>query len=186
MGQKKWTGRSLAAMSNAGYETVGIADSVRGEGWDLRLAKLAESTRTRLQAALVKGKLETLVDVKNPFDITPMANDEVNEDAVQAFLDDPGVDMILCASVPLTPVMATLAEGVPEEMSIRSQGSLVNRLAKIGEVATKPIVACIDSGVLYDPMARMLENNGIPCFRSADEAIRAMGKYLEGRLRNAR
>lgn len=184
MGRKRWAGRRIAALSNAGYEAVGIADSLRGEGWHLELAALAEATRARLQAALAKGKLDALVDVHNPLDLTPMANDEAHEDAVRAFCDDPGVDLVLCSTIPLTPAMATLADGVPEHESIRAEGSLPNRLARVLVATAKPIVVSIDCGSIFDPMAQAFEEKGLPTFRSADAAVRTMGRYLEGRLRN--
>ncbi len=183
MGDKAWKGHRIAALSNAGYEAVGIADALRGEGWHLELAKLEEETRQRLQQALAAGKLDALVDVRNPMDITPMANDQTNEDVVRAFLDDPGVDAVLCATIPLTPAMATLAAGVPEEESIRAPGSLVNRLAKLLPETRKPLLVSIDSGVLYDPMARACEEKGLPVFRSADNALRALGMYIAQKVR---
>ncbi len=183
LGAKQWSGRRLAAMSNAGYEAVGIADSVRGDGWDLRLASLRDDTRDRLREVLADGRLDALVDVRNPLDITPMANDQTHEDVVRAFLDDPEVDIVLCASVPLTPAMATLADGVPESQSILGTGSLPNRLARVLSSSAKPVAACIDSGLLFDPMARLLEESGVPTFRSADAAVRTLGLYADGRLR---
>ena len=183
LGSKAWRGPKLAAMSNAGYEAVGIADSVRGPGWNLRLATLTERTRSKLGQALAAGKIDALVDVRNPLDVTPMANDQTHEDVMRAFLEDPEVDLALCASVPLTPAMATLSEGVPPEWTIDAEGSLPNRLGRVVADADKPLVACIDSGELFDPMARMLEAKGVPSFRSADEAIRTMGMYYEGRAR---
>jgi acyl-CoA synthetase (NDP forming) len=112
-----------------------------------------------------------------------MADDEANGAAVNAFLADPGVDMVLCATVPLTPTMATLGEGVPEAQSFRAEGSLVNRLARVNGDTNKPVIACVDSGVLYDAYARALEAKGIPTFRSADIAVRLLGLFAEGRLR---
>ena len=184
LGHKRWAGPRLAAMSNAGYETVGIADSVRGEEWDLRLAQPNPDTRRKLEKALITGKIDSLVDVRNPLDVTPMANDQVHEEVMRAFLDDPGVDMALCASVPLTPAMATLEHDSRPEWTLDSEGSLPNRLARVLTETDKPLVGCIDSGELFDPMVRMLEAKGIPTFRSADVAIRTMGMYLAGRLRN--
>jgi len=182
-GEKRWAGPRLGALSNAGFETVGIADNLRGDGYTLELARLAEATRGRLAEALRRGKLDTLVDVRNPLDLTPMADDQAHEDAVRALLDDPGVDLVLCATIPLTPAMATLSEGVPPEQSIASPKSLVGRLGRLAPEAEKPIVCSIDSGTPYDPMARALEEVGVPVFRSADEAVRAMGRYLAGRER---
>ena len=86
-------------------------------------------------------------------------------------------------TLPLTPAMATLAAGVPENQSIRAEGSLPNRLGRVLADAKKPLVACIDSGVLFDPMATMLEEKGVPTFRSADVAVRTIGLYVQGRLR---
>ncbi|MBI5544489.1 MAG: acetate--CoA ligase family protein [Deltaproteobacteria bacterium] len=183
LGSKKWKGRRIAALSNAGYEAVGIADALRGEGWHLELTRYAPATREALQKALAAGKLDALVDVRNPMDITPMAGDQAHEDVVRTFLADPGVDAVLCATIPLTPAMATLAQGVSEEESIRAPGSLVNRLARVLPETDKPIVVSIDSGALYDAMALALEDRGLPVFRSADVAIRTMGLYLEPKLR---
>jgi acyl-CoA synthetase (NDP forming) len=182
MGGKRWGGRQLAALSNAGFETVGIADGLRGDRWRLELASLSPATRQQLAASLAKGHLDTLIDVRNPLDLTPMATDEAHEDVVRAFFADPGVDLVLCATVPLTPAMATLAEGVPEEDSIRGLKSLVNRLGRIVPQLDKPLVVCFDSGPLYDPLAHAIEEIGVPVFRSADDAVRVMGLYLEGRL----
>lgn len=185
MGTKRWRGRGLAALSNAGFEAVGIADNLRGEGWQLELTQLEANTRSRLAEALKRGKLDALVDVRNPLDLTPMASDEAHEDAVRAFLADAGVDVVLCATVPLSPVMATLppGDGVAREQSYEAAGSLVGRLVRIAAETDKPVIASIDAGALYSPMVHALESRGIPTFRSVDAAVRAIGLYVEGHLR---
>jgi acyl-CoA synthetase (NDP forming) len=135
---------------------------------------------------LVREKLDGLIDVRNPLDLTPMANDAAHEDAVRSFLGDENVDLVLCSTIPLTPAMATLSTGVPEEQSIRNPGSLVNRLARIIQEAKKPVVVSLDSGAIYDPMCQAFEEMGIPTFRSVDDTIRSMGLYLEMRLRSTK
>ena len=40
----------------------------------------------------------------------------------------------------------------------------------------------VDSGSLYDPLALALEERGLPVFRSGDQAVRTLGKYIRGRL----
>lgn len=186
LGNKAWRGGRLAALSNAGFEAVGIADNLRGEGWSLDIASLSEKTRNELKAMLVREKLDGLIDVRNPLDLTPMANDAAHEDAVRSFLGDENVDLVLCSTIPLTPAMATLSTGVPEEQSIRNPGSLVNRLARIIQEAKKPVVVSLDSGAIYDPMCQAFEEMGIPTFRSVDDTIRSMGLYLEMRLRSTK
>ncbi len=177
LGARRWRGRRLAAMSNAGYEAVGIADSLRGDGWSLELAELAPTTRAALGEALARGHAGTLVDVHNPIDLTPMADDGVHEDVLRAFLEDPGVDLVVCSTIPLTAATSTL----PEE--IGGEGSLPARLARLLPATDKPIVASIDSGPLFDPLARAIEAQGVPVFRAADAALRTAGRYLESRLR---
>lgn len=183
LGNKNWSGNRLAAMSNAGYEAVGIADSVRGAGWNLVLADPTQDTKKRLVQALSDSKLDSLVDVRNPFDITPMAGDKAHEDVVRAFVEDENVDLVLCATVPLTPAMASLAVDPDPNWTLASPGSVPNRLGPLVAQTKKPVVGCVDSGTLYDPLVQMLDDKGIPTFRSADEAMRAMGLYLESRLR---
>jgi len=36
----------------------------------------------------------------------------------------------------------------------------------------------VDSGRLYDPLAQAIRDGGVPVFRSADSAMRALGRYL--------
>jgi acyl-CoA synthetase (NDP forming) len=175
-GSRNWRGRRVAAMSNAGYEAVGIADGLRGEGWNLELAGLGSETRASLQAALAGAGADSLVDVHNPLDLTPMADDEAHERVLRALLADPGVDLVLCSTVPLTAATATL----PDE--IASKGSLPNRLGRVLRGTDKPLVVSIDAGPLYDQMAAAIEQAGVPVFRSVDAALAAMGRLTEQRL----
>jgi len=178
-GSRNWRGGRLAAMSNAGYEAVGIADGLRGDGWNLELASLGSGTRVSLQAALAAAGAGSLVDVRNPIDLTPMADDGAHEQVLRALLADPGVDLVLCSTVPLTAATATLPD------QIASEGSLPNRLARVLRATDKPIVVSIDAGPLYDPMAAAVEEAGAPAFRSVDAALAAMGRLAERRQRTA-
>ncbi len=63
----------LAAVSNAGYESVGMADSIRRGEAELRLAVFSGPTQEAMGAILAEHGLARLVDVKNPLDTTPMA-----------------------------------------------------------------------------------------------------------------
>jgi len=92
-------------------------------------------------------------------------------------LESPEVDALVMSFVPLTPAMLT----TPDE--IAKTGSLVERLPKLFAAAKKPIVVNIDSGPLYEPMVRALRAAGVPVFRSADQAVRALGRYMCQRLR---
>ena len=108
----------------------------------------------------------------NPLDLTPMTADAPYEAVVRAVMDDPGVDLGVVGCVPLTGALATLAAGPGHGEDLTREGSVVQRLVRLrGEIA-KPWVAVVDAGALYDPMARALDEAGIPTFRSADRALR--------------
>ncbi|MHC4941855.1 MAG: acetate--CoA ligase family protein [Planctomycetota bacterium] len=179
---KKVTGNRIAAVSNAGYESVGMADNILGEDFALEMAPFEQGTCDKLQRILEKGRLQTLVDVKNPMDVTPMATDAVYEAVIRALAEDPGMDAVVAANVPLSPVMQTLPEGILPHESVTSEESVAQRVPKLAKEFEKPIVAVVDSGELYDPLAQTMEAGGLPVFRSADRAVWTLGKYIEGRL----
>ncbi len=180
---KKVAGTRLAAISNAGYETVGIADNIEGE-WPLQMAEYIPATCTAIADILKATRLETLVDVRNPMDLTPMGNDDAHEGVIRAQLADPNVDCFLAATVPLTPTQKTLPAGVFGTEDILEDDSYPNRLIRIFRETDKPMIFCIDSGKLYDPMVQMMERAGLVVFRTADLAIRMFAKYIHSRLRN--
>jgi len=47
----------------------------------------------------------------------------------------------------------------------------------------KPIITVVDGGAIYDPLAEALEKGDIPVFRTADRAMTAIAKYIEGPIR---
>jgi len=178
---KQVRGDALLAMSNAGFESVGMADSIRREGASLRLATLAPETVERLQATLAEYRLDGLVDVKNPFDVTPMANDAAFATLVGQLLEDSGIDVLIAGIVPLTPAMQTLPEGrVPHE-SITHPESIATLLPQVAAKHDTPLLAVVDSGVWFDPLAERLAQGGLPVFRSADRAVRVLCKFVGAR-----
>ena len=174
--------RALGLISNAGFETVGMADNVdRGAGFTV--PALAASTAERIRGILAKAGIEALINVRNPLDLTPMASDRVLADCLAAFLADPGIGAVIMGFVPLTPAMKTLPPGVDPGArdSIADPVSLPNTLPSLIRATTKPVVTVVDGGALYDPLARELQAKGIPCFRSADHAVRVFQEYVRCR-----
>ena len=47
----------------------------------------------------------------------------------------------------------------------------------------KPWVAVVDSGQLYDPLARGLEARGVPTFRTADRALAMLNIWIAAKRR---
>ncbi len=178
---KKITGNCLAAVSNAGYEAVGIADNILGEDYSLSLAELSVGTVSILQDIVTHAKLQSLVSVVNPIDVTPMATEEVYTEIIRCLLDDKAIDVVIVAIVPLTPILHTLPDEHISDDPMENEQDIVGEIGKLNKQSQKPLVLVVDSGSLYDHMANGLEESGLPVFRSADQAVRVLGKYVRTR-----
>lgn len=175
-------GRRVAALSNAGFEAVGMADSIRVDRAALELRTFEEDTRKKLEEILVKFRLDGLVDAKNPFDITPMANDKAYAELVSEILRADEIDAMVVGIVPLTPAIQSLPSSDQWKESIESEESICRLLPDVAASSAKPLVVVIDSGEIFDPMAKLIESRGLPVFRSGDRAMRSLCRYLDTRL----
>jgi acyl-CoA synthetase (NDP forming) len=171
----------LGAISNAGFECVALADRLGA----LKLAFFGDATRERLRRVLEAAHIDTLVDIHNPLDLTPMAADAAYEEAVAAVLDDEGVDVGVVGCVPLTGALNTLPAGGGHAEDVAQPGSIASRFARLFASHSKPWVVAVDGGPLYDPMAAQLARAGVPVFRSADRALRLLNTYCAAVQRNA-
>ena len=172
-------GRRLGILSNAGYEAVGMADAVKGARYRLDAPPLSGTIRDRLQTALARYGLNHLVNPRNPLDLTPMANDEAYEDCMRIMLDAEEIDALIVGCVPMTPQLLTL----PGE--IDHPASLARRVPAIFRDTDKPLAFVVDCAEPYDAFARAVRAAGVPVFRSADQAVRSLGRYLCHRVESA-
>jgi acyl-CoA synthetase (NDP forming) len=170
-------GTRLGAISNAGFETVGIADCIKGVRDEAKIPVLPQQTCETISAMLEKNRLAGLVNVRNPLDLTPMANEAAYEAAGAAMLACPEIDALLVSTVPLSPAMATTGK------EIAARDSLADVLRRLRDSSDKPVVAVIDSGAAYEPLVHKMRESHIPVFRSADQAVRTLGRYLAYRTR---
>jgi acyl-CoA synthetase (NDP forming) len=86
--------------------------------------------------------------------------------------------------VPLTPAMQTLAPGDGHAESVFADASIARLLPKVAEDHDTPLVAVVDSGHRFDAMVGVLEDGGLPVFRSADRAVRALTRWVDVTLTN--
>lgn len=177
--KKLVSGLRLGAISNAGFECVAVADNLGS----FTLPPFQQRTTDRLRSILGRCRIDSVVDAHNPLDVTPMMDDEAFEEAVRAVMEDDGIDVGVVGCVPLTAALATLASGQEHLEDIHSDGSIAMRLAKLNNEIAKPWVAVVDAGKLYDPMANLLEENGVPTFRTADAALRAFDVFCTERMK---
>ena len=182
LGGKAFSGRRVGLLSNAGYETVGMADGHAGAGYELVPARFAPETCARVTQALTAARIASLVNVANPLDITPMAGDAVHEACAAAILDDPGVDLAVAGMVPLTPNVQTLGAGLSRRDVFDAEEGYARRVIALFGRAAKPFVVVIDGGPHYDALVDFLMDGGVPVFRSADRAVRALGRYVTSKV----
>jgi acyl-CoA synthetase (NDP forming) len=182
-GRAVW-GRRVGLVSNAGFECVMMADNLK-DGAGLDLAALAPETRERILASLKPLGIDRLLDVHNPLDVTPVADDAAFAACARALIDDPGVDCAVISNVPLTKALQTLPAGEGHAEDLARPGGFAAGVIEIFRSTKKPVVVNVDAGALYDPLADHLERSGIPVFRRADEAVRFLRMYVDRMSRKA-
>ena len=174
-------GNRLAAMSGAGFEAVGMADSIQSDDYRMELAPLSEETRAALGELLAGKGLDRLVTVTNPLDITPGADDQVHAAAIRILAGEPGVDAVVAGLDPLSPVMRTLAD--PDTpLNMDDERSIVALLKTLLPTLETPVIGVVDGGRQYDPLVDRLKEAGLCVFRTSDQAVAAIAQYIEGRL----
>jgi acyl-CoA synthetase (NDP forming) len=171
-------GRRLGALSNAGFECVAIGDNLGS----LELGRFDVATSSRLGSILERSGAGGVVDVHNPLDATPMADDAAFADLAEAVLADPGVDVGVVGIVPLTAALQTLPPGPGHDEDLAIPDGVAARLIDLWGRTSLAWVAIVDGGPLYDPFVAMLEAAGIPVFRTADRAMRALDAVVRHRL----
>jgi hypothetical protein len=186
---------SLAVVSNAGYECVCAADRVEdgvlADGSPrppLRLATFLPATRGRLASILAGSRIDRIIDVHNPLDLTPMAGADVWVGVVEALLEDEGVDGLIVSPLPMTPQLHTLPPSADHDEDLHAADQLPALLGPVVRAAGKPVVFNVDCGSRYDSFARALrdgcgvgvptplEGRGgpLPVFRSMDRLMDAL------------
>ena len=101
--KKKIGGNRLGAISGAGFEAVGMADFTESENFAMKMGELAPATVKQLEDVLLAKKLHALVEVRNPIDINPGADDEAHLQIVEAFVQDPEIDAVVVGLDPTAP-----------------------------------------------------------------------------------
>ncbi len=172
-------GWRLAAVSNAGFECVAIADNLGR----ITLPAFSGATATRLQAIFSANRIAQVVDVNNPLDLTPMTGDVGYVQTASALLEDPAFDALVVGCVPFTAALQTLPVAAHHGEDLEAADGVVAGLIRLHAAATKPMLVIVDAGPLYDPMAATLTAAGVPTFRTADRALRLFNVFCGARQR---
>ncbi|MHB8958086.1 MAG: acetate--CoA ligase family protein [Candidatus Limnocylindrales bacterium] len=171
-------GRWLGAATNAGSECVTIAD----HAGPLALARFSAATERLLADLLVPAGITSVVDVRNPLDLTPIADAHTVCEAMRGILAADEVDAGILGLVPMTDTLDTLPRGEGHGEDLDRPGGLVDAVAELGRTTTKPWIAVVDAGPLYDPFRERLTAAGIPVLGTADAATRVLAAWCDASI----
>jgi len=180
---KTIAGRRLGAISGAGFEAVSMADAIDAGASTMEMGALAPATVERVRAILAAKKLDALVEVGNPIDINPGADDEAHLEVAEAFLADPNVDAVVVALDPTAPAVRALeASALRPGFDLTDPKSTVHLMPPLVARHAKPLIGVVDAGRLYDAFSARLMDQGVCVFRNCARATSALVRYVEARL----
>jgi acyl-CoA synthetase (NDP forming) len=179
---KQAAGFRLGAVSNAGFECVAMADNLGA----FELLPFDAAASAKLLEIFKDVRIDKLVDVHNPIDITPMAADAAYEAVSRVMLEADTVDVGIVGLVPLSGALQTLAAGAGHNEDITRVEGVGPLLAKLHRLSTKAWIIVVDAGRLYDPLAALLDQQGVPTFRATDTALRLFNMFVAQRCRPGR
>ena len=179
----KKVGKRLGAISGAGFEAVGMADATQSDSFSMQMGELQDATVKRVEEILLAKKLAALVEVRNPIDINPGADDEAHLQITEAFLSDPNIDAVVVGLDPTAPMVRALVQSkLRPGYDLSDAKSTVHLMPPLVNQHNKPIIGIIDGGRLYDAMAERLMDQGVCVFRNCARGTRALVQYTEARL----
>lgn len=149
-------GGRIGIITNGGGMGVLATDSVEDE--NLQLAPLSEETKKLLRASL-----PAYANVGNPLDLIGDADSHRYEIALNAFMKDDNVDVILLIILFQTAAI---------------DSSVVNIAIRASDLGKKPIIAVCTGGEYTEMHKRILESYGIPSYPSPSSAMRSIGRFL--------
>lgn len=179
---KKVGGNRLGALSGAGFEAVAMADNIESDSFSMQMGTLEEETVKRIEQILVAKKLDQLVEVRNPLDINPGADDEAHLEISEAFLQEPDIDAVIVGLDPTAPSVRALEQSkLRPGYDLSDPKSTVHLMPPLAARYDKPLIGILDGGKLYDAMAAGLMDQGVCCFRNCTRGTKALVRYFEAR-----
>ena len=154
--------RSVAVLTNAGYESVVSADLLEGV---IGGAQLTDDSAKALLECLQRNGLGDLVNPRLPLDITPMADEKAFLECARIVLDSEA-DTLLLGLVPLTRRLDT---SDPAAMK-----AFARSLAELAKSSGKRVGCAVEGGDLYEPYRLALESAGLPVFYSMERALQGL------------
>jgi len=150
-------GNRVAILSNGGGAAIMASDACERRG--LKVPELRRHTK-----AGIARLLPVFASVKNPIDTVAKSDHDIYRDALQALIDDTGIDCVMViyahggftsAEEPARAVIDALKENYP-----------------------KPVVACWMGGREVSDVARMFRRNRVPFYPTPERAAEALSALI--------
>ena len=147
------TGGRVAMVTNGAGPIIAAIDHFERLG--LQVAELSEETKKSL-----KDHYPSTYVIGNPCDITGSANADDYQFAIQSFLDDPNIDIIM-------PWFVFQDDPLEE--------TIVNVLASFQRQKKKPILVGAMGGPFTEKISKQIEEANVPVYHSVIEWVTAAG-----------
>ncbi|AIF69574.1 CoA-binding protein [Palaeococcus pacificus DY20341] len=157
-------GDRIGIITDGGGAGVMASDAVAKFG--LKMAELSEET-----LKYMKEKFPPHAVAGNPTDVVGDTDAQRYKIAIEAFVNDPNVDVIVVITLFQVPLL--------DEME------LIDILAEYAKKSDKPIIAVAMGGKKTEYYAKILEDKGVPVYLTPERGVRAAAalvqyvKYLE-------
>lgn len=155
-------------ISNAGFESSAMADNILKNG-PLAAQAPSDKTAKELKYILAQNALDGLVDIRNPFDVTPMCPDNAALELVEAAAKSEEYGAIIFATVPLSPAVKTLQEESP---------FIMQKLSEISRQYSIPVIISVSAGARFEYYRNLARKEGLCVFNNADEAVKQTAAWL--------
>ncbi len=146
-------GGRVAMVTNGAGPIIAAIDHFERLG--LQVAELSEETKKSL-----KDHYPSTYVIGNPCDITGSANADDYQFAIQSFMDDPNIDIIM-------PWFVFQDDPLEE--------SIVNVLASFQKQKKKPILVGAMGGPFTEKISKQIEDTNVPVYHSVIEWVTAAG-----------
>lgn len=165
LADKKVTGNRVSGIVNAGFEATVASDELG----ILVPAIFADKTQERIDEINTHGLVNTSMSI---LDVTPMTDDVMFKDFIEAALLDDAVDCVFVGIVPhVDNIKAT-------PTTSNDPDSLANLIVNLYKKYDKPLVVSVNGGEYYSHFVDVIEKAGIPVYQDIRSAVRSLERFV--------
>lgn len=150
-------GNRVGIITNGGGMGILTTDAVEEQG--LKMAKFTPDTVKKMQKIL-----PSYGTVANPLDLVADAGVEAYEAAINAMMEDPGIDALAIVVLLQTPAV---------------DERILHILVKSSDDRRKPIVTISVGGGYTENYRKILEGRGVPTYGAPLPAIKALKRFVD-------